>query len=888
LSGQLSDRLDLLDAQTKQIAAALLTSQQNPPQPTSTEIRDQTLTLTQLLSRTGNSDYENCQTRASVVGGIHFNHDQYQGDEIWARNRIIRSVEMFDVSQEEEDFFRSSVLRKILAGLEFSAMTQRYEDVADAHQDTFEWIFHDQTAQQVFWTNFSDWLTSGSGIYWVNGKAGSGKSTLLKFIYDDSRTKAHLRSWAATTPLATAAFFFWNSGTSDQKSQAGLLRTILHDIWSQYPQLIPILIPLEWARTYSQLLNKAGAYPIFWSLKKLMEIFKNLVNQTVVPLKFVLFVDGLDEYEGDHQELGEFFNSISCSPHVKVCVSSRPWVVFQDLFGDRPSLRLQDLTRADIECFVVDKFGSSEIYQRLKSNDSSSALTLVQEIVDKSDGVFLWVKLVVRSLLEGFRNRDTIPDLQKRLRLFPRELEPLYDHLFSLIEPFYMEWASMAFQIMRAAQSCRDCIVSTDATPPLTTLSLYLAMNEEKSPARSPRITSGHIQNEAQDITFQLTARCAGLLEVKDGSQERHLQYTFFGITHKPIKWLHRTARDYIEHPSKWNELVALTARTQFNPSASLLRSCVDILEFEKVEVAPTIQDEDSRRRFDDHVWFLSNAALLYAFHSDCETRNPQCALLDRLSILLSTPNRDGDIALLGRLPNLLSTPDMNGDIPYKRHILQREAHSSGTALCRASENATFREFLVLAVKYGLVAYVREKLRHRFSGHPIEASYASMLQYIPIIGHHSRSLNYPPPRFEMVELFLQLGADPNAPYSGKSAWEEVLCHISEFSHGFPSLEYGREYFRIVSLLIRYGASPFTEIMPLAYGMGREADAPNHTLTALQVLESARSIFPEEVDGLLHALRNRNHPRHEDRRNDRRRWERRERIDNDYACRRRRR
>jgi hypothetical protein len=102
----------------------------------------------------------------------------------------------------------------------------------------------------------------------------------------------------------------------------------------------------------------------------------------------------------------------------------------------------------------------------------------------------------------------------------------------------------------------------------------------------------------------------------------------------------------------------------------------------------------------------------------------------------------------------------------------------------------------------------------------------------------------------MVELFLQLGADPNAHYSGKSAWEEVLCHISEFAHDFPGLEYGREYFRIVSLLIRYGASPFTEIMPLAYGLGRGPDAPNHTLTALQVLESARPIFPEEVDGLL--------------------------------------
>jgi hypothetical protein len=64
--------------------------------------------------------------------------------------------------------------------------------------------------------------------------------------------------------------------------------------------------------------------------------------------------------------------------------------------------------------------------------------------------------------------------------------------------------------------------------PSLTTMALSLAMNEESSPARPPRIISGHTLNNLQDITFQLTARCAGLLEAKDGSKERHRQYTFF------------------------------------------------------------------------------------------------------------------------------------------------------------------------------------------------------------------------------------------------------------------------------------------------------------------------------------------------------------------------
>jgi hypothetical protein len=68
----------------------------------------------------------------------------------------------------------------------------------------------------------------------------------------------------------------------------------------------------------------------------------------------------------------------------------------------------------------------------------------------------------------------------------------------------------------------------------------------------------------------------------------------FFGVSPKAIKWLHRTARDYIEHPLRWNKLVAMTAGTQFNPATSLLRVCVDLLHFDRMEIDLKIQDNDS------------------------------------------------------------------------------------------------------------------------------------------------------------------------------------------------------------------------------------------------------------------------------------------------------
>jgi hypothetical protein len=46
---------------------------------------------------------------------------------------------------------------------------------------------------------------------------------------------------------------------------------------------------------------------------------------------------------------------------------------------------------------------------------------IVKDIVAKADGVFLWVVLVVVSLLEGLSNRDEISYLQRRIDLLPQD-----------------------------------------------------------------------------------------------------------------------------------------------------------------------------------------------------------------------------------------------------------------------------------------------------------------------------------------------------------------------------------------------------------------------------------------------------------------------------------
>ena len=89
--------------------------------------------------------------------------------------------------------------------------------------------------------------------------------------------------------------------------------------------------------------------------------------------------------------------------------------------------------------------------QQLAMSDPKHAVELVSEIVQRANGAFLWVHLVVWSLLDGLRNKDAVSDLRRRLGLLPSDLDEFYGHMLSRISPLYMMQASQIFQIFDSA-----------------------------------------------------------------------------------------------------------------------------------------------------------------------------------------------------------------------------------------------------------------------------------------------------------------------------------------------------------------------------------------------------------------------------------------------------
>ncbi|PMD58213.1 uncharacterized protein K444DRAFT_440073 [Hyaloscypha bicolor E] len=457
-----------------------------------------------------------------------------------------KHIEAFTTSQKQEhaktrasfiymegEKRKNRVQLALLDSLRFPMMNDRYHKLARAHERTFLWIFEDPQRHHKPWGNFAKWLSVGAGTYWIQGKAASGKSTLMNFIWNNPRTLKYLGKWARGGRLLVAAFFFWNSGVPDQRSQSGLLRSLLYEVLKTRQDLIPEVFASQWEKISVLAAHDLEISVEEWSLVELETSFEKLVKLADPSLRFCFFVDGLDEYDGDPADISQFFLDLSeISPYAKFCVSSRPWPDFHDIYEGVPRLQLQDLTRDDIVLFIRDKLGKSKPMKRFLLMDSQGASGLIEEIVEKAVGVFLWVALVVKSLVNGLRSGDDISHLRRRLESLPSDLGDLYGHMLKSIDPLDREEASKMFQIFRQSGHCLDVpTLERTLRPDGYRQSLELPIKTTYSEEEGKKTKMG-----IERMTVRLNSRSKGLLEILHYEEDipRH-DRILSSTTHLPL-----------------------------------------------------------------------------------------------------------------------------------------------------------------------------------------------------------------------------------------------------------------------------------------------------------------------------------------------------------------
>lgn len=439
---------------------------------------------------------------------------------------------------------------KVLEALHFKAIWSRGYQIQPAHAETFQWIYSNSPKRRL---KFRQWLETRNHVFWIYGKPGSGKSTLMKYLFYNEETKIILqRHWAGQNRLVLAKLFFWNSGEQLQKSLAGVLRALLFEILRQCPELIPAaqsIIP-NWPLFDGEEIS---------NIEELLSMYRTVILHST-GIRFCLFIDGLDEFQDaqhDLVDLNKMLRALDCSPNIKLCVSSRPWTVFNDEFGSDYvwTLKLEDLTRDDIYRYVNDKFQEHPQFHKLVTKDSNYS-RLMEQVTDRAQGVFLWVFLVTRTLLEGFSYKDSILTMQRRLETFPPDLEAFFHHLIKFVDPIYQR------------QTARYFSVATLADRPLSAMLFSFLDDVEYNTVESLRqpiaiMRTSEIEDRRDQLQRRLDGATKGLLELTDHQCAPHPYVRF------QVEFLHRTVRDFLNNSapinasfqsSLGNESVALTA----------------------------------------------------------------------------------------------------------------------------------------------------------------------------------------------------------------------------------------------------------------------------------------------------------------------------------------
>ena len=270
----------------------------------------------------------------------------------------------------------------------------------------------------------------------MNGAAGAGKSAICQSTAEICIKRG----------IKVASFFFFRTD-STRNTIDPLVATLAYQIIQLFPETKDHIVqtiesnPLVFECTFETQLDVLIVQPLL----RLQQLNPNW--------QLLLIIDGVDECKGNETQTN-FIRVIS-----KVLQRKElPLIV---LFGSRCENQIQMAFNArnmaeilsrfplddhyqpdeDIRCFLTDSF--DEIKQthpfshRLK--DDWPSPDLIQEIIEKSSGQFIYASVVIKFLSSPYSNPALQLDIIRGLRPCGRsipfaELDALYRHIFSQVD----------------------------------------------------------------------------------------------------------------------------------------------------------------------------------------------------------------------------------------------------------------------------------------------------------------------------------------------------------------------------------------------------------------------------------------------------------------------
>jgi hypothetical protein len=264
---------------------------------------------------------------------------------------------------------------------------------------TCEWILEDPTYQS--------WLQDDPELLWICGDAGKGKTMMSVFLTQTLEGKNR----------DNIIYYFCNSEDERNSTPSAILRALIWQMMAKRPELASLVLPyFESPERTQDVLSTPGI---------LFEIFTELAQDPTMTPMYCL-IDGLDECDHDSiRWIASHLAGLYCGPRM---VKMRICVVSRDILELRQARQIlldpdnNDKVETDISTFTSKKM---EDLTRRHNLSEDLSLQIQKQLLQKSEGTFLWIGYAVSELL----TKATIMQVLEALEELPAALPALYSRM---------------------------------------------------------------------------------------------------------------------------------------------------------------------------------------------------------------------------------------------------------------------------------------------------------------------------------------------------------------------------------------------------------------------------------------------------------------------------
>lgn len=288
---------------------------------------------------------------------------------------------------------------------------------------------------------FQNWLNNNSeasSTVWLTGNPGSGKSMLASFAISQLT-----RRFSA----GSCQYHFFVAAHRSKRTVSYLLRSLALQTALSNQDFCSLLLDLH---ENTGIIFRDQKATIVWE-----KLFEGILFPLNLPTPTFWVFDGLDEAESP-SGLIRLLSKMHLSPRFNVLLISR---ATKDLSKDiseylptatRDTIAVND-TEADIRKYV-----SSLVH---RSVPGDYAQDVMDDILAKASGSFLWVKLALERIRDNWYTKD---DIKAALSDIPEGMEPLYERMIEAIAKQppkprqiasrILNWAACAFKPLKISE----------------------------------------------------------------------------------------------------------------------------------------------------------------------------------------------------------------------------------------------------------------------------------------------------------------------------------------------------------------------------------------------------------------------------------------------------